>query len=124
MGELHSRNRMPKVIKAYTGSSFVGREVFSRLPDSVPIEFSLEFNDKGKTFVAISSPKYPGIISEARSMEEAYENVHDAILTYFEVPRDCANAIQFKIVNVPKRKTSDANNILLRRIEIKQMSHA
>ena len=115
---------MPKVI-AYTGSAFVGREVFPRLPRSISIKFSLEFNEKGKTFIAISSPEYPGILSEARTMEEAYENVHDAILTYFEVPRECANAIKFKVVeDKPVKKIKESNNILLRRIEIKQMTHA
>ena len=111
-------------VVVYTGSAFVIREVFSRLPSSIPIEFSLEFNDKGKTFIAISSPDYPGIISEARTMEEAYENVHDAILTYFEVPRACANAVRFKVVNDPAKKMKESNNILLRRIEIKRMAHA
>lgn len=120
-----SSSCMPKVV-AYTGSSFVDREVFARLPRSIPIEFSLEFNKRGETFIAISSPdsKYAGIVSEARTMEEAYENVHDAILTYFEVPRACANVIKFKVVNEPIKRTKDGNNILLRRIEIKQVAHA
>ena len=115
---------MPKVIKAYTDSSFVKREVFPSLPPSIPVEFSLEFNRKGETFIAISSPKYSGIISEARNMKEAHKNALDAILTYFEVPRDCANTIKFKVVNEPEKKAKDGNNILLRRIEIKQMAHA
>ncbi|MBI1813341.1 hypothetical protein HY285_04280 [Candidatus Peregrinibacteria bacterium] len=119
-----SLSPMRKVLKAFTGSSFVGREVFPRLPRSVSMEFRLEFNERGKTCIAISSPEYPGIISEARTMEEAYEHALDAILTYFEVPRDCANAMKFKLVQEPTKKTSDGNNILFRRIEIKQMAHA
>ena len=89
---------MPHVIKPITGSSFVHREVLSHLPRSVSVEFSLEFTEKGDTCIAISSPEYAGILSEARTMEEAYGNALDAILTFFEVPRACANAIQSKVV--------------------------
>jgi len=111
---------MPKVIRAYTGSSFVNREVISRLPTSISIRFSPAFNENGDLIIAISSPKYSGIVSEARTKKEAYENVHDAILTYFDVPRACAKAIKFEVVEMKR----DSPTTLLQRFAIKQLTHA
>ena len=43
---------------------------------------------------------YPGCITHAESMGELIENLNDAILTYFEVPRN--EAIMADFVYIPK----------------------
>ena len=43
---------------------------------------------------------YPGCITHAQSMGELIENLNDAILTYFEVPRN--EAVMANFVYVPK----------------------
>lgn len=89
---------MVSIIRAFTGSSFVEKEVMAKLPKTVPIKFVPELDEEGNPMIFIFSPKYEGIISQARSMDEAMKNAHDAILTHFDVPRECAKAIKFNVV--------------------------
>lgn len=120
---------MASLIRAFTGSTFVQKEVLSKLPLSVRIKFTPEFNENGDLIIFISSPDYPGIISEAKTMDEAFANAHDAILTYFDVPRACANAIKFDVVEKQRpSKTNisseDSSAVLVKDFKLKQMANA
>ncbi len=116
---------MPKRIKAFSGSHFVRKEILSRLPRTITIEFTAELDDKGEPIIAIWSPDYSGILSEARSYEEAIENAHDAILTFFEVPRRCANLIEYTVEDVPDISRKDHERIRLKKFNLnKQLANA
>lgn len=121
-------SHMTGFIRAFTRSRFVENEVLKKLPKSIPIQFAPEFNEEGQLNIIISSPEYEGIVSEAKSMEEALMNAHDAILTYFDVPRDCAKLIQYKVTeeNQETMQLSDCDesHILRRSFRLKQLAHA
>lgn len=97
-------NTMGKRIRATSGSAFVRREIMKNLPKSIRIEFTSEFTDNGDPIIAITSPDFAGILSEARSNDEAIANVHDAILTYFNVPRQVAKLIEYVVEDVPEQE--------------------
>lgn len=88
-------------IKAFSNSAFVENEVLQRLPKSIPIQFTAELDETGDPIIAISSPEFEGIVSEARTREEAIRNAHDAILTYFDVPRSLAKMVEYRIEEAP-----------------------
>lgn len=65
------------------------------LPQTVKVIFKK--NLEGVFYAKL--PKYPGCMTLAHNEIELIENVTDAILTYFEVPRDVA--LKNKIVYFP-----------------------
>ncbi len=105
--------------------TFVSEEVLRNFPKSITIEFIPEFDDDDNPIIFICSPDYDGLISEAKSKKEAIENAQDAILTYFDVPRECADLIEFDIEDV-KKPTLDieASSIRVREFRIKKCTHA
>jgi predicted RNase H-like HicB family nuclease len=105
-------------------STFVEKEVLKKLPKSVTIRFTPEFDDEGNPIVFISSPEHEGIISEARSHREALANARDAILTYFDVPRACAGLIKFTVEDAPQDNASDGVSIRIHVFRLKDSSHA
>lgn len=116
---------MPKRMKAFSGSHFVRKQILSKLPRTITIEFTAELDDKGEPIIAIWSPDYSGILSEARSYEEAIENAHDAILTFFDVPRRCANLIEYTVEDIPNIPRKDQDRIRLKKFNLnEQLVHA
>ena len=68
------------------------------LPSSVKVE--VKENPEGGFYAKL--PDYPGCMTEADDELELVENITDAILTYFEVPRE--EAIKSKIIYFPTPK--------------------
>jgi len=101
-------NWFSRYFNGNSSSEFVRREVIDRLPKSIIIQFLSEFDEQGNPIIFISSPEpnCEGIISEARTSKEAIHNAQDAILTHFDVPRDCAELIEFEVEEV-KQLTLD-----------------
>lgn len=66
-----------------------------RLPHSVKVLYKK--NSKGIIFAKL--PEYPGCMTLANNEIELIKNVTDAILTYFEVPREIAQ--KSKILYIP-----------------------
>lgn len=80
---------------------------------NLPSKIKLEIQKDESGFI-ITSPEYSGLITFAEGASELVDVVNDAILTYFEVPRD--EAKKSDIVYVPHvhkqnklRKASRAN---------------
>lgn len=67
-----------------------------KLPEVILVE--TQKSDKGGFTVVF--PEYPGCITYAEHVGELIDVVNDAILTYFEVPREEANSVDF--LYVPK----------------------
>ena len=116
-------------LRLFTGKSespFVRDEVLKRLPKSITIEFISEFDHEDNPIIFICSPEHDGLISEARTNSEAIENASDAILTYFDVPRSCANLIEFDVSDVSQRSFDlDVGcSIRVREFKLKQLVHA
>ena len=65
------------------------------LPSKVSLNIRLD--DSG--FFIVTSEDLPGLITEARDNKELIENINDAILTYFDVPKKYADII-FDTVNI------------------------
>lgn len=116
-------------LRIFTGrsdSTFVKEEVLDRLPTSIKVRFTSEFDADDNPIIFISSPDYEGIISEARTYPEAIDNAQDAILTYFDVPRDCASLIEFDVIDAAQ-STMDIegqDSIRVREFKIKELSNA
>lgn len=91
-------------------SQFVNEEVIKNLPTTIFIEFTIGFTDEGRPVITITSPEHEGLLSEAYTEKEAFENAVDAILTYFDVPRDIARLIEYKMEIVEKR----SENVVLK----------
>ena len=81
-------------------SRSVQTEVLERLPQTVLFEFKAEFDDQNNPVIFITAPKYAGLISEAVTFDEAVANACDAILTYFDVPREYAKLIEYDVQEV------------------------
>ena|SRR2546428_1387094 len=85
------------------------------LPDVIRVNLTKSKNG-GFTAVLVD---YPGCITYADTPSELVENINDAVLTYFEVPRNEAIKADFvyvpypsKQVSAPKAKRQDKNEIL------------
>lgn len=52
---------------------------------------------------------YPGCITYADTPSELVENINDAVLTYFEVPRNEAIKADFVYVPLPQKQVSAPN---------------
>lgn len=91
-------------------SRFINEEVIKNLPATVLIEFAIGFTEEGKPVITISSPQYEGILSEAYTEQEAFDNAVDAILTYFDVPSDIAKLIEYKMEIVER----PSENVVIR----------
>jgi len=84
----------------FSPSRSVQTEVLERLPSTVIFEFKAEFDDQNNPVIFIAAPKYAGLISEAVTFDEAVANACDAILTYFDVPREYAKLIEYDVQEV------------------------
>lgn len=106
--------------------NFVRKEVLSNLPKSIIIEFIPEFDENGDPIIFIHSPEHENLISEARTNDEAIENAQDAILTYFDIPRECAVLIDFDIEDASQPKISFDNHESIRicNFKVKELANA
>ena len=78
------------------------KEIFLKynLPNSVKVLYKR--NEKGVIFAKL--PEYPGCMTLAHNVIELIENITDAILTYFEVPREIAVKCKFRYMPSYLRK--------------------
>ena len=63
-----------------------------RLPDfNLPkqVSFKFMFDEKDGHYLATATD-YPGLITYGRDTKELWENLNDAVMTYFNVPRATA----------------------------------
>jgi len=74
------------------------------LPERIEVRI---IKDEEKYFVEL--PEYDGLFTEADSVGEIFENITDAILTYFDVPRDAAR--QIGAVYVPSDKSPKKSKV-------------
>ena|SRR3989344_3758231 len=100
-------------------SSFVRQEILAHLPKSVTMEFIPELDTEGNPIIFIHSPEHEGLLSEARNYKEAIENAQDAILTYFDVPYDCAVLVQFDVEDIAQKHISMGENESIRICEFR-----
>lgn len=112
--------------KGKSDSTFVREEVLKRLPKSITIEFITEFDSDNNPIISICSPTNEGLISEARTFPEAIENAQDAILTYFDVPREVACLIDFDIEEVEQQQLADESrhSILIKEFKLRELTNA
>lgn len=64
----------------------------------IPNRLNLKIEFKDGWFIA-TSPEMPGLITEARDGEEMLDNVNDAVLSYFDVPKREADIV-FNEMNI------------------------
>lgn len=62
------------------------------LPRNIPMTFL--FNEKEGHYVATSA-KFPGLVTYGKDKTELWQNVNDAILTYFDIPRSVSQRIGY-----------------------------
>jgi predicted RNase H-like HicB family nuclease len=107
-------------------SSFVKSEVLRNLPRSIIVQFSSEFDENDNPIIFICSPEHDGLISEARTHEEAITNAQDAILTYFDIPKTCATLIEFDVKSIDQQSTTEdvGSSIRVKEFCIRELSHA
>lgn len=99
-------------MRLFSPSRSVETEVLNRLPQTVLFEFRVEFDGQNNPVIFITAPEYTGLISEAVTFDEAVANSCDAILTYFNVPREYAKLIEYDAQEVSSSSDSEG----LRRI--------
>lgn len=99
----------------FSPSRSVETEVVKRLPKTVLFEFRAEFDEQNNPVIFITAPKYDGLISEAVTFDEAVANACDAILTYFNVPREYAKLIEYEVqeVSEPNSDSEGLRTIVL-----------
>lgn len=88
------------LMRFFSPSRSVETEVLERLPQTVLFEFRAEFDSQNNPVIFITAPNYDGLISEALTYTEAVKNACDAILTYFNVPREYANLIEYEVQEI------------------------
>ena len=91
----------------FSPSRSVETEVLQRLPQTVLFEFRAEFDAQNNPVIFITAPKYDGLITEAGTFDAAVANACDAILTYFNVPRECAKLIDYEVQEVMEPSDSE-----------------
>ena|SRR3990167_788113 len=92
------------IARLTSGSSTAEKEVLNRLPQSIKVEFLTEFDDDNNPIIFIKAPDYPGLVSQSLpDFKEAVDAALDAILTYFDVPRQCAKVIEYDICEAPEQ---------------------
>jgi predicted RNase H-like HicB family nuclease len=87
----------------FSRSKSVETEVLRRLPATIRFEFRAEFDDNNNPVIFISAPDYSGLISEAVTFDEAIANACDAILTYFDIPREYANLVEYELQQIERQ---------------------
>ena len=90
-------------MKPRSASANVTDQIIANLPHDITVYFEPDLDEEGNPGIFIHAPKYQGLISEADTFDEAIYMAGDAILTYFDVPKDCARLIDFEIVDKPTR---------------------
>ncbi|MDD5731894.1 MAG: type II toxin-antitoxin system HicB family antitoxin [Patescibacteria group bacterium] len=55
------------------------------------IKLNIRLTDDG--YFVVTSPDLPGLITQAKNGKELLNMVNDAVLTYFDVPRNIAKSI-------------------------------
>jgi len=84
-------------IQLFSPSRSVEVEVLQRLPSDITFQFHAEFDEKNNPMIFATAPKYEGLITEGHTFQEVVHNACDAILTYFNVPREYANLVEYRI---------------------------
>lgn len=64
------------------------QEIFEKYNLPREVHILIQKSEDNKYFIEL--PEYEGLFTEADSLSEIFENITDAILTYFDVPRDIA----------------------------------
>ena len=107
-------------------STFVREEVLKNLPEKVTIKFASEFDENDNPIIFICAPEHEGLISSAKTNDEALANAQDAILTYFDVPRECAQLVEFEITEISQNSLDleGQDSIRIREFKLKEPTHA
>ena len=84
------------IAKLFSGSRSVENEVLKRLPNNIKFELRAEFDSDKNLVIFASAPEHEGLFTEGKNFEEAVSNCCDAILTYYDVPREYANLIEYE----------------------------
>lgn len=82
-------------VQLFSSSRSVETEVLQRLPSDITFEIRAEFDEKNNPIIFAFAPKYDGLITEGLNFQEVIHNACDAILTYFNVPREYANLVEY-----------------------------
>ncbi|MCK5016733.1 MAG: hypothetical protein KAS32_06615 [Candidatus Peribacteraceae bacterium] len=83
------------IAKLFSGSRSVEDEVLKELPDNVKFELRAEFDDDSNLVIYAFAPKHEGLFTEGKNFDETISNCCDAVLTYFDVPKEYANLIEY-----------------------------
>lgn len=73
--------------------SFITREY------GIPTNVNLNFRFTNDGWMVVTSPDLPGLLTEARTGQELLDNLNDAILTYYDVPKRVGDIV-FDKVNI------------------------
>src|SRR3989338_2129882 len=85
------------LVQLFSRSKSVETEVLKRLPPDISFEFRADFDDQNNPVIFVCAPNYEVLITEGATFQEAVVNACDAILTYFNVPREYANHVEYRI---------------------------
>ncbi|MCK5320144.1 hypothetical protein KAJ61_02015 [Candidatus Parcubacteria bacterium] len=66
---------------------------------NIPSELKLNIRLTKKGYFVLTSPELPGLITQAHNTKELLDMFNDAVLTYFDVPKNEANII-FNNINI------------------------
>ncbi|OGJ75754.1 hypothetical protein A2384_02145 [Candidatus Peribacteria bacterium RIFOXYB1_FULL_54_35] len=86
------------VAKLFSGSKSVENEVLRRLPEKIKFEFRAEFDNDNQLVIFAAAPEHEGLFSEGKDFDETINNCCDAVLTYFDVPREYAKLVEYECV--------------------------
>lgn len=59
----------------------------------LPEEINLNVRLSDDGWFVVSSPEFPGLVTQARDRDELIEMVNDAVLTHFDVPKREADIV-------------------------------
>lgn len=85
------------------------------LPSTIRINIGV---NKDESHYFITFPEYPGLLTEGNNTQELWENMNDAVLTYFDVPR----AVATRMPNIYDLPLPNGEKIVQKRN--KRLAHA
>lgn len=116
------------LFRLFSGSHSVQTEVLKRLPQSIQFEFRAEFDAQNNPVIFAHAPAYEGLMTEGIDFDETVHNACDAILTYFDVPSDYANLVEYEVAKVEEQNSMlrDDPELSLKHIVLNRhtLSHA
>ncbi len=86
-----------------------------KLPNNIQVGIH-----KSKNGYTAILPNYPGCVTYAKSLSELVENVNDAILTYFEVPRK--EALKAEFIYTPHNHKQKVQSSKKQHMKVKSFS--